>query len=443
MCSINCTMNKIKINSEYYKNIKWIKSSKRYDKILKCLNKYTPIQIVEIICGYDYEFEGVEDCVLEGGHNVRIWDVFWLPNNKIISVGGKTNEAGYFMEDSNYKQIDLIVWDLIKQTKMRISNDLDCYPYNLRFFILNSEDNLFRAVGIPNNNKNTLKIWEETGNDTNKSLQYERTFIGHTGNINSITILNDNRIVSCSDDKTFRIWNPFSGLCDNIFFGHTDRVLEVVVFSDDLIVSCSSDKTFRTWNTTSYECITTFNGHDGNSLELCFGVIECKKIKCDYNNSNDKLLVSLSAHAINVWNTYSGEIIRTIDISNDSNWLLDKTRNKCNCDGFVFSASNNKIINVWNIFDKNIKLELVGHTGHILGLTCLPDDKIVSVSEDNTIRVWDLNPSIIQDKKSISISCKVIEMKTHDKGSMVEFIKPLPDGRLIGLQYNGLMTIWK
>jgi COMPASS component SWD3 len=79
-------------------------------------------------------------------------------------------------------------------------------------------------------------------NNCNISLE------GHTGEILSLAILPDKRIVSGSEDKTLRIWNLQTGKCDMILTGHTEPVVCVFTLPDGRIVSSSEDTTLRIWS---------------------------------------------------------------------------------------------------------------------------------------------------------------------------------------------------
>ena len=59
--------------------------------------------------------------------------------------------------------------------------------------------------------------------------------------------------VSGSNDKSIRVWNASNyKVCRAVFKmeGHTDSVMGLVIPSEDesLVVSCSLDKTIRVWN---------------------------------------------------------------------------------------------------------------------------------------------------------------------------------------------------
>jgi WD40 repeat protein len=52
----------------------------------------------------------------------------------------------------------------------------------------------------------------------------------------SVCVMNDGRVVSGSNDKTIKIWNPESGECDITLTGHTSEVTSVCVMNDGRVV---------------------------------------------------------------------------------------------------------------------------------------------------------------------------------------------------------------
>lgn len=53
---------------------------------------------------------------------------------------------------------------------------------------------------------------------------------------------------------SLRSWLPATGAVEHVFDGHLDKVTGVVAISDNRVVSCSADRTLRTWNVLSGEC---------------------------------------------------------------------------------------------------------------------------------------------------------------------------------------------
>eukprot|EP01035_Chromulina_nebulosa_P034150 gene34150-biopygen22180 len=70
----------------------------------------------------------------------------------------------------------------------------------------------------------------------------------HSGPINAISILTDDRIADGYLDETVRIWNVISVECERILEGHSGWITAIFILPDGQIVSGSADKTVRIWN---------------------------------------------------------------------------------------------------------------------------------------------------------------------------------------------------
>ena len=75
-----------------------------------------------------------------------------------------------------------------------------------------------------------------------------RELIGHTGDVNDCALSSDGKTaVSCSDDKTVRVWDAKTG-SSRVFTGHEATVRGVAITAGgDCVASCSDDCTVGLW----------------------------------------------------------------------------------------------------------------------------------------------------------------------------------------------------
>jgi FOG: WD40 repeat len=67
----------------------------------------------------------------------------------------------------------------------------------------------------------------------------------HTNLVNCVAVTNDNKfIVSCSDDKSVRLWDFITKKQETLLLGHTDAVKSVTT-NNLYIISGSWDNTIR------------------------------------------------------------------------------------------------------------------------------------------------------------------------------------------------------
>ena len=139
----------------------------------------------------------------------------------------------------------------------------------LKILIDNFDGNLVMETNIINNSN--LNISEcNNSTDTNQVISYFNNYSiiktknkkinfdafkntkiikGHTKSVNSLLLLKDNRIESCSSDKTLRIFNPSKNyICDELLERHRDNVTSPCQLDDGTIVSTSKDRSIKIGN---------------------------------------------------------------------------------------------------------------------------------------------------------------------------------------------------
>jgi WD40 repeat protein len=116
---------------------------------------------------------------------------------------------------------------------------------------------------------NEALIWDLKG-------KVSQRLIGHEGVLFRCRFdVTGNRLVTCSDDRTVRIWDlafePYHGHTNIeasvILHGHTGRVWDAA-FVGNYIVSVSEDASCRVWDLTG-NCIAVWEGHGSKSV-WCF-----------------------------------------------------------------------------------------------------------------------------------------------------------------------------
>ena len=87
-------------------------------------------------------------------------------------------------------------------------------------------------------------------------------------------------------------------------------------------------------------------------------------------------------------------------------------------DGRLVSGSDDKTIRLWDLKTVAEAARLRGHGGPVNALTVLPDGRVVSGSDDKTIRLWDL--------KTVAEAARL-----EGHGGPVNALTVLPDGRVV------------
>ena len=173
------------------------------------------------------------------------------------------------------------------------------------------------------------------------------------------------RLVSCSRDKSIKIWDLKTFECLRTINGQTGKVSQVEQYLNNQILSCSFDKTIKLWDMDTGVCLKTFNHHNRvSSIKIL----------------SEKTFASGSIKEINIWNIDDGRCVKTLNGHKSYVRCMLLLQN-----GSLVSCSEDKTIKVWDIEQGICTNKLNGHNGMILCLLLLNNGNLVSGSAENGI----------------------------------------------------------
>ncbi|KAI1299028.1 WD40 repeat-containing protein [Xylaria venustula] len=209
----------------------------------------------------------------------------------------------------------------------------------------------------------TIKLW-----DPSNEYKNIRTLPGHDHSVSALRFIpgSANLLVSASRDQTLKIWDVITGFCLRTLRGHAGWVRDVFpTFDGRYLLSAGDDMTARLWDissTTQTESKVTMFGHEHH--------IEC----CAIAPPTSYKLIARTAG-------------------------LDKPPPLDSSAEYFATGSRDKTIRLWDARGTCL-LRLAGHDNWIRALVFHPGGKyLLSVSDDRTLRCWDLS----QDGRCVKV----------------------------------------
>ncbi|MFN8439799.1 MAG: NB-ARC domain-containing protein [Caldilineaceae bacterium] len=211
----------------------------------------------------------------------------------------------------------------------------------------------------------------------------EQTLTGHKDTVDSMAVLDANRIVSASGDRTIKVWNLATGSVEQTLSGHERDVNAVAVIDSQRIVSASDDRTLKVWNLESGALEQTLRGHKFSVSSVA--VIDSQRI------------VSASYDGrLKVWNLQIGAVEQTLRGHKSpvrGLAVIDSQR--------IVSASHDNTLKVWNLQIGAVEQTLRGHKDSVSGVAVIDWQRIVSSAggiwgSDNTLKVWNLQSGAVE-----------------------------------------------
>ena len=269
----------------------------------------------------------------------------------------------------------------------------------------------------------TVKLWDAS---KGKCLL---TLVGHNDIINSAAFSpKGDTIVTASEDGTAKIWDARNGKCILTLEGRVKAVKYATYNTDgSMVVTVSTSKKVRIWDVSSGNCIHSIETRQlrGSVKELWYA--------CFIPDGSNKILIGCYvafSDAFIIWDPSSGNIENsricthyhpynpnpTVCFSPDGRKLLTistmvKIRNSnTGKNDYVFVET----VKIRNSNTGKIVQQLEGHTDDIVSLNFSPDgSKVVTVSKDETIKIWSADTGQCQ-KTLLLINSKTVNSASYN-----------------------------
>ncbi|KAG0017699.1 Mitochondrial fission protein [Entomortierella chlamydospora] len=169
-----------------------------------------------------------------------------------------------------------------------------------------------------------------------------------------------------------------SGTCMNTFYGH-DGIITCIDLNGPYgtLVTASRDRTTRVWDLTTFKCLGQLPGHED--------YVECMQL------SQHTLVTGSRDNTIRTWNLADLSYAQNSRSSSPSPSESSQHSNNINGKSVETDADDysRPSVETIEVLDRCWTSTLGGHTGDV---TCLyfENDKLLSGSNDKTIKEWDL-----------------------------------------------------
>ncbi|KAF8538026.1 WD40-repeat-containing domain protein [Trichophaea hybrida] len=158
--------------------------------------------------------------------------------------------------------------------------------------------------------------------------------------------------------------------------GHSGAIYGVS-FSPDrkYILSCSEDKSCRLWSMDTYTTLVVYRGHDAPVWDVSFGPFGHYFATVSYEHTA-RLWSCDHIYPLRIFAGHLGDV-------DSVTWHPNST--------YVFTGSSDKTARMWEINTGNSVRLFGGHSAPVTAVAASPDGKyIATAAEDSLINIWDI-----------------------------------------------------
>jgi WD40 repeat protein len=180
-------------------------------------------------------------------------------------------------------------------------------------------------------------------------------------------------VASASKDRTVNVWETLTWTSIRNYTNHTDWVYSLDQIDNDTMVSGSQDQTLQIWKISTGETLIIINVNAEVIVVKVFS-IDYKLIVCGKFGSTDNL---------QIYNYETGVVIQTLNGHSDNVMTIEMLSEQ-----FMASGSCDKRVIIWDLSSYSIKYTLTGHTKWVFCIKRLSSNLMASTGLDKTIFIW-------------------------------------------------------
>jgi WD40 repeat protein len=197
----------------------------------------------------------------------------------------------------------------------------------------------------------------------------------HTGSIRDLKYLpfRNGYVASASADNTVYVWNTLTWTSIQRYTNHTDWVRSLDQIDNDTMVSGSEDRTIQIWRISTGETLKKINVNTYVYVVRVFS-IEYKQIVCGKQGTSNNL---------QIYNYETGQLIRTLSGHSAHVRTIEMLSEQ-----FMASGSDDNRVIIWDLLSYSIKYNLTGHTNYVRCIKSLSSNLIASGDFNGLIIIW-------------------------------------------------------
>lgn len=234
--------------------------------------------------------------------------------------------------------------------------------------------------------KGGLRIWDVSDG---KCLQHLDTRIRKEDvSVGALAFLDDHRLLVGSS-AGFDLWDLRAGAC--VATHAIDRAWVMgfaITPQRDRIVTACSDRTVKVWDATSGRCLRTMKEaglpksvarNEATDMHAATSVCLLR--------DGQRAVASYGDGSLRCWSLENGKLLQKARVrGNGPPWLLSVAASPVQ--DLIVAGSWDTHVWVWNLKDDPVAM--AGHIGEAGPVFFLDEARVVSVSFDQTVRVWDV-----------------------------------------------------
>jgi WD40 repeat protein len=282
---------------------------------------------------------------------------------------------------------EIFVWDEAGSCEGRLSEtyEIPCEPPTIAD-IVETSGGRFLSWSLT---EAAMFLWEipsRTGAPRQKwARAVRKVMLAHDDSVCGATALPDGRILSWSSDETVRLWDESGALLATLK-GHTAPVLHATLLGDGRILSWSEDASLRLWDGATGAPLATLVGHSGPA-SAAFVLTDGRILSWSEGDGSIRTWDGATGKPIATLADPSGKVKGVARLAGDR--VLFWARGvRASGDGSSHEALSRQLF-VWDANAHGGVTTLDGHSRNVNGATVLPDGRILSWSDDKTLRLWD------------------------------------------------------